>query len=137
VNQHLLHELPAQQGLSITESAQESCLTVVEAGRVILARFECPLDLEHVPQFLDRVQPLCDRSRRLVVDLRAAPYIDSEGVRALLGLQGCLDAEGGELRLVVQPDSKVERTLALLRLQGQFRTYESTETAWSQRPQAA
>jgi anti-anti-sigma regulatory factor len=51
-----------------------------------------------------------------LVDLRRAPWVDSAGVRALLQLQEELRAGDGELRLLLQPGSRVERTLSLLRL---------------------
>lgn len=110
---------------------------VAESGRTAFARVDGPLSGDHCPCFLERVQPLCTRLRRVVVDLRRAQYIDSSGVRALLLLQEELDAGRGELRLVLQPGSPVERTLSLLRLTGQFKTYGTASEAWTRRPGAA
>lgn len=112
-------------------------LKVAESGRMALARVEGPLNTEHCPGFLQRVQPLCHGLRRIVLDLRRTEYVDSCGVRALLKLQEELAAANGELRLVLLPGSTIERTLSLLRLTGQFKTYCNASEAWIRRPDAA
>jgi anti-anti-sigma factor len=112
-------------------------LRVVESGGMVLGRVAGPLDVEHAPEFLARLQALCDTRRRLVVDLRRADYVDSAGVRALLKVQELLEPSGGELRLVVLPGSRVERTLRLLQLLQRFRVYESASAAWGNRSRAA
>jgi anti-anti-sigma factor len=102
-----------------------------------LARVAGPLDIETVKRFQDRLDRLSTVPHRLVLDLRQVEYIDSEGVRALLQLQGQLESGGGELRLVVVPGSRVQRTLRLLQLQERLSIYDSAAEAWIRRPAAA
>lgn len=68
--------------------------------------------------------------RRVVLDLRTADYLDSQGVRALLRLQDGLRAAGGELRLVCRPGSSVERVLRLLQLEEAFPVFTGVQDAW-------
>lgn len=103
---------------------------VIVAGKMVTVRAEGPVDVETAPTLLERVESICIPGRRLVLDLRHSPYLDSAGVRALLRLQESLEGQQSELRLVVQPDSRVERTLHLLHLQKRFTIYESSSTAW-------
>jgi anti-anti-sigma factor len=95
-----------------------------------LARLEGPLDSATTAEVAQRLGRLVAPSRRLVLDLRLADYLDSTGVRALLALQGDLQAADGELRLVVHPASRVERTLTLLQLQDRFPIFTSASEAW-------
>lgn len=98
---------------------------------MLMARLEGPLDLETCSDLLQRVAPACDLPRRvLVLDLRHAEYLDSAGVRAILHLRNRLEGAGGELRLVIQPGSRVERTVKLLQLQEYFQIFDSAATAW-------
>lgn len=105
-------------------------LKVAESGRQVLARVEGPLDVEHSPELLARLERV-GGARRVVVDLRGADYVDSAGVRALLRLQGELRAAQSELVLVMDPGSRAMRTLKLLRLDGQFRIFDRASEAWS------
>src|SRR2546423_15019722 len=85
-------------------------LRLAQSGRAALARIDGPLSGEHCLRLLDGVRPLCRSLQRLVLDLRRTLYIDSAGVRALLQLQQDVEAAHGELRLVVTPGSRVEKT---------------------------
>ena len=115
-------------------SAQSFELRLAETGKQVLVRVDGPLDVEHSPEFLRKLQPLCGSARRVVADLRRADYIDSAGVRALLKLQGQLRPNQGELVLVVDPGSRAMRTLKLLRLDNQFRMFDRASDAWSGSP---
>jgi anti-anti-sigma factor len=107
---------------------------VVESGRMARADVRGALSMDHTSEFLARLRPICDHTNRVVLDLRRAEYVDSDGVRALLALQNEMDDRHGELRLVVQPESRVSRTLSLLRLNNRFRIYDSVSDAWITRP---
>jgi anti-anti-sigma factor len=106
-------------------------LSLVEAGRAVLARVQGPLDLEHASHFLRRVQPYCEDGRRVVVDLTGADYVDSSGVRALLALKSVVDGVRGELRLIIPDESRARRTLSLLRLLDHFEVHASAAEAWN------
>ena len=96
-----------------------------------MVRVTGPLDIQHSSEFLEELRPLCDHPRVVVVDLRSADYVDSSGVRALMQLDERLSATKGELRLVIQPESRVARVLTLLRLIEQLRVYPSPAEAWA------
>jgi anti-anti-sigma factor len=101
-----------------------------QAGRMALAEVTGPLDREHSPVLLERIRPLCDTARRVVLDLRRTEFIDSDAVRALLELRDGMEARGGELRLVVRPGSRVRRTLFLLGLDQRLDLHDSIVDAW-------
>lgn len=110
---------------------------VADTGRMVLARAQGPLDSNHAAGFLERLRTSCAPGRCLVLDLRRVDCIDSDGVRALLALQEAAVAAQTELRTVVQPGSRVARTLSLLRLQDQLATFDSASDAWIRRAKAA
>lgn len=92
-------------------------------GHTLLVCATEALDLPGALHFDERVRPLLANCSCLVVDLRGAEFIDSSGVRMLLSLAEELEAAGKELRLVIEPGSRVERTLRLLRLLSRFEAY--------------
>ena len=112
-------------------------IRTAESGRLVLARVSGPLDLATVPSFVNRLQSLHAPRRRLVLDLRDVDYIDSDGVRALLHVQEDLEADAGEIRLVVRPGSRVARTLSLLRLEQRFPIFDGVLDAWIRRRKSA
>jgi anti-anti-sigma factor len=116
--------------------APPKSVRVVDAGRSVMVQVEGPMDLAQSSQFLDRMRPLSQGCQRLIVDLRRADFIDSSGVRALLVLQERLAAHQGELRLVINSGSRVERTLKLLQLQDRLAFYYSAADAWGHRQPA-
>ncbi len=88
-----------------------------------------PLDLNGAEQLAERIQRLSLNCRCVVLDLSAAEFLDSDGVRALLRLSRELQTANRELRLVLQPGSPVERIFNLLRLGQCLRAYASLEEA--------
>lgn len=114
------HGLPAGMGLKIQA-----------AGRSVVARVAGPFDLETANQLSAGIAASSGTSRRVVLDLSQASYIDSPGVRALLQLQSELAASQRELRLAVRRGSSVERTFGLLRLQDQLAVSDSVVGAWT------
>jgi len=100
------------------------------AGRTVLARVRGPLDLHYTPRMVDGLQSFVSSANRVVVDLRSSEYIDSTGVRALLSMHKSLETARGELRLVVQPGSRVERVIRLLQLERHFAMFVNPSEAW-------
>lgn len=128
---------PTLEGRSLSEGPSTPFeLALVESGRMVLARVEGPLDMVNTPGFLGRLQPLARAAHRLVLDLRRAQYVDSDGMRALLLLHREFEANQAELRLVVTPGSRVERVMQLLRLREHFHVYENASDAWIRTPVA-
>jgi anti-anti-sigma factor len=66
-----------------------------------------------------------------IVDLTDVRYFDSVAIGALVRSARTCDAFGGQLRLVVTPQSNVERILVIAGLERHFRTYASIEDALS------
>ena len=103
----------------------------VERGHVALLCATEPLDLAGSARLLERDRPLERNCGCLVADLQNANFADSDGIRALLVLAAALEAEGKELRLIIRPGSRIERTLALLRLLERFQVFHTLEDAWT------
>lgn len=105
-------------------------LSISEAGSRAVARLRGPFDRSRGDALLDCVRTLCRKPKRVVLDLRGADYIDSDGVRALLRLGADAEALQSDLRLVLLPSGKVERTLAMLQVLGSFSTSATVAQAW-------
>lgn len=85
------------------------------------ARVSGPVNRETAALFRRRLEPaLASRCRAVALDLGAAEYVDSDGVRWLQQLQRELGDRGIALRLVLREGCRAERTLKLLRLEGIF-----------------
>lgn len=107
-------------------------IRVRRAGRMALGQVVGPLDVVNADELRDRLKPLGAVCSRVVLDLRRAEFIDSAGVRVLLQLHEQMAARQSELRLVLPPEGKVRRTLALLQLLDHFHHFESVVAAWIQ-----
>jgi len=112
-------------------------LRVSEVGRLALVRVSGAIDGENATAFYTRLRPVTERCQRIVVDLRRVEFVDSPGVRALLALKEHVERRQGELRLVWLPESRVARTLSLLRLEEHFNVYTSVQRAWIDRRHGA
>lgn len=118
-----------------TELAASFDVQITVAGRAVLARVHGPLDLHFAPRFLNLIDSYQRNYRQVVVDLRSAEYVDSSGVRALLLLHRNLQEAHSELRVVIQPGSRVERVIRLLKLENHFNTFTSLTDAWGRNTQ--
>ena len=105
-------------------------LKVVDTGRTVIATVHGPLDIESAPRLISQISTPGHNQKRLVLDLTTADYVDSAGVRALLLLQQQHAHVDTELRLAVQPGSRVDRVLKLLRLEGEFNLYPRLSEAF-------
>jgi anti-sigma B factor antagonist len=79
---------------------------------------------EEVEQVLSGAQ--LDGNPDLVVDLRSLEFIDSSGIRTLLGAQSRADVVGGHLRLIRGPES-VHRVFELAGLDTRFEFVEGPQ----------
>jgi len=89
------------------------------------------LDLSQADAFLRRGRAMSINCRCVIVDLSRVRYVDSSGVRALLQLAEELELDRKELRVVIEPKSRVERTLSLLQLLRRLQAFPSLKQAWS------
>lgn len=84
---------------------------IMEAGRFVLLHAVGTIDAGTTPDLSAALQPFRRRSHRLVLDLREVAHVESGGPELLMAVADELNAVGGQLRLIAQPGSEVERTL--------------------------
>ncbi|MBM3459261.1 MAG: STAS domain-containing protein [Armatimonadetes bacterium] len=90
--------------------------------RAVYARVLGPINLETVPFFQSQLEGVCsEHGITLTLDLGAADYVDSDGIRWLRRLRDGLVGRGVELGLAVRQGSRVERTLRLVEMDLTFR----------------
>lgn len=136
----LLHPLlleksePAPQRL--LGEARTLRVRIVDAGCRTLLRVAGPLDVVTTPALGEAVEPFRGDGRSLILDLRAAEYIESPGLRLIMSLRADLEATGGQVSLVVQPESRVERTLRLIGLEQLCPVFATVRQAWHGRSDA-
>ena len=90
-------------------------------GTTLDARVVGPVDRETFPIFQQRLEGVTrEECSTLVLDLGAAEYLDSEGVRWLQRLRSDLGTRGIALHLLFPEGSRIERVLMLLGLANAF-----------------
>jgi anti-anti-sigma regulatory factor len=117
-------------GMTIEHSPQ---LLVYRDGPVAYARVLGPVNRETAGFFEQRLEGvLRDPCITLALDLGAADYVDSDGIRWLQRLQPDLAAREIRFRLAVREGSRIERTLNLLQLDRtlSIEHYPADSTEW-------
>ena len=104
---------------------------VVDLGCRALLRIAGPLDVATTPALGEALQPFRGPGQQLILDLRRVEYIETPGLRLLLELNELLQSSGGRLCLVVQPGSRVDRTLRLIDFDRPGPLLASVREAWS------
>ena len=88
------------------------------------------LDLATAPRLAFRIDAARGRgARRLVVDLTAAEFCDSTGLRALVGCRREVVAGGGRMAVAVLEESAVARMFALAGAHELMPVYDGLEPA--------
>lgn len=96
-------------------------LRIYRDGSTMCARVIGPINRLTIPAFQQRLETaLRERCVKLTLDLGAAEYLDSDGIRWLQQLENSVSGSGGEFRLAVRLDSRIDRTLRLLQLEKVF-----------------
>jgi anti-sigma B factor antagonist len=88
------------------------------------------LDLATAPRLcarLDRARG--ERVRRLVVDLTGVDFIDSTGLRALMGASTELRHAGGKLAIALLPEGGVARLFDVTGIRESLRTFDTQREA--------
>lgn len=105
---------------------QSNNLRLHRNGNTVTARIAGPVNRQTIPGFQQRLEGvLRDRGFTLTLDLGAAEYLDSDGIRWLQRLQAALQSGNGDLRLSVREGSRIERTLQLVQLDRSIRVEPS------------
>src|SRR5947209_7650069 len=114
------------------DRAAEGAEMLIEStmGRSSVVRCAQPLDAQMGARLQVLVAGSVQRARRVILDLSAAAYADSAGLRALLALQQRLQTQGTELRLVVRPGSPIDRALRLVGFASLLALYPTVQLAW-------
>ena len=109
------------------------------AGRSAVVRCGQPLDAPTSARLGSLLADSLQRARRVILDLSAASYADSDGLKGLLTLQQRLQTQGAELRLVVPPGSRIDRALQLVGFASLLPLYPTGRRAWREggRPRRA
>jgi anti-anti-sigma factor len=100
------------------------------AGRASVVRCGEPLDARMCARLRALAAGPMQRARRVILDLSAATYADSAGLKELLVMQQRLQKEGSELRLVVPPGSRIDRALRLVGFASLLSLYPTGRLAW-------
>lgn len=96
---------------------QDAQLLLYRDGPTAHARLVGAVNRETIPVFQGRLEELVPADCTAVtLDLGAAQYLDSDGIRWLQRLQESFSARGTELRLALREGCRAERTLQLVRL---------------------
>jgi anti-anti-sigma factor len=110
---------------------------VCRAGRTGVVSVQGALQGAGVNLLAEALDVAGRSSRALVLDLRAVPYADSDGIRALLRLQTELSERQVRLALIVPPACAVRRALQLLGFERLLDLHQTARQAWRAAPRRA
>ena len=105
-------------------------MRALDVGCRALLRVSGPLDAVTSPALGEALQPFRRPGQWLIVDLRPVEYIETPGLRLLMTVNEELQTEGGQVCLVVQPGSRVERTVRLVGLDQRCPVVPTVREAW-------
>jgi anti-anti-sigma factor len=128
---------PLPRGRHPHGEARTLRVRTVDAGCRALLRVAGPLDGVTTPALGEALEPYRREGRWLILDLRAVDYIETPGLRLIMTLRDDLEAGGGQVCLVVQPESRVERTLRLIGLEQLCPVFATVRQAWTGRAEGA
>lgn len=110
------------EGLNITQCTLNNISILDLDGR---------LALTGNAQFRKRVKDvIADGSRKLIINLKNVPYVDSRGLGELVTCYLSLREKEGEIRLL-HPNNRVQVMLATTRLTSVFELFDSESAAIS------
>jgi anti-sigma B factor antagonist len=103
-----------------TIDANDLVLDVRQDGRAVIVSMSGELDAFTAPDLADVCQHVFERgTREVVIDLTDTSFLDSSGLRALVGARQLFGAAGGSVRLS-HPSEPVTRLLAITGLTDYF-----------------
>jgi anti-sigma B factor antagonist len=102
---------------------------VRRVGEAVVVKVVGDIDLNRSSQFQHALLELLDDSpRRVVVNLRDVPYMDSSGIASLVKLLSRVRKMGASLRLVALSD-RTRSLFEITRLDSVFEIYQTEEEA--------
>lgn len=105
-------------------------MNLVQAEGAPVVSLSGELDTYHAPRLREQLETLVQPgSATVIVDLLRVTYIDSTGLGILVAARKRADSHGGALRLVVQKEGAVHRTLTITGLLSVFSIFPDQETA--------
>jgi anti-anti-sigma factor len=121
--------LSANHGVPMTPPPMPDASPAPLKAALTVVTLPSPLDLAGCEPLRQRATELSRTCNCLIVDLQQSQFADSSGVRALLDVAEAMEARGGEVRLVVRPGSRVERTFRLLWLMDRLQVFPTLADA--------
>ncbi len=86
------------------------------------------LDADSATEFTRQLEPLVERSDRVVLDLEDVAFVDSTGLGAILSCLRRLDAEGISLR-ICRPARAVRSVMRMVGMHRVVETFDTLEEA--------
>ncbi|MBI3241233.1 MAG: STAS domain-containing protein [Chloroflexi bacterium] len=104
-------------------------ITAREHKRVVVIRVSGRVDATTTAEFEAKIKEYVTGGHpNLVLELDAADYISSAGLRVLISAQKALKAKGGKL-VMAQPSDRVKEVMQLAGLDPLFPIFPDTESA--------
>lgn len=97
-------------------SSEPATIGFEDAARATVVRVGGEVDLSNADRLLDGLMSHVADAPWLVVDLSGCSYLDSAGLRVIARVEVRCREAGTGLRLVVDPDSAVDRVLTMTRM---------------------
>ncbi|HEX8051910.1 MAG TPA: STAS domain-containing protein [Thermoleophilaceae bacterium] len=102
-------------------------VTTTDIPRGVHVKLAGELDLATVPKLDDEMKRIEDAGPELILlDLQALSFMDSSGLRSLLGADGRAQ-EAGRRLVLVRGDERVQRVLRITRLDERLEIVDSPE----------
>ena len=105
------------------EALEPFAIEVQENGGRTMVTPRGELDMASAPELEAAVRPALDAGRWVVLDLRSLEFIDSSGLRSIVGAhQAAADGAGQFTVVRAHPDSAVQRVVAIAGLDSVIET---------------
>ncbi|OHD67500.1 MAG: hypothetical protein A2W19_07390 [Spirochaetes bacterium RBG_16_49_21] len=91
-------------------------ITIQKSNDMVLVSIEGNIESTTIRPFTDEIENILNYNKNVRIDLAAAHYIDSSGIRALLTLMKKLK-ENGKTLVIINSSENIKRILQLSSLQ--------------------
>jgi anti-anti-sigma factor len=97
----------------MTATPQSDPVSVESRDGILIVHVHGDIDLSNVSAFTTALDGSGDEPRRVVVDLSAARFFDSSGLRALFQIGTALHTRGGQLAIALPATVPLRRLLEI------------------------